>query len=174
VNFVGFTMYYPKDWKLNGPQPGTAANARGKFIDITRNTPDDRLKEQMLISYYPSKGTFTADAASFPQMVQETNDTLKKILPGYQMLSEGEVKFNGDWRAYEVKFQGSGISVSGEKIVVWGRRLFIPASRPGVRNGFEITMLATSLAEEVKSADDVGVRGELAPILYSFEPSQNF
>jgi hypothetical protein len=35
-------------------------------------------------------------------------------------------------------------------------------------------MLATSLADEVKSVDDVGVKGELAPILYTFEPSQNF
>jgi hypothetical protein len=35
-------------------------------------------------------------------------------------------------------------------------------------------MLATSLADEVKSVDDVGVKGELAAILHSFEPSQNF
>ena len=54
------------------------------------------------------------------------------------------------------------------------RRLFIPAQRPGVRNGFEITMLATSYAENVHSVDDVGVKGDLAQILFSFEPSQNF
>ena len=107
-------------------------------------------------------------------MVKETNDTLKKLLPGYQMVSEGEIKVNGDWRAYEVKFQAGGASPSGEKLVVWGRRIYIPAARPGVRNGFEITMLATSFADEVRSVDDVGVRGELASILYSFEPSQNF
>jgi hypothetical protein len=35
-------------------------------------------------------------------------------------------------------------------------------------------MLATSFADEVPSVDDVGVRSELAAILYSFEPSQNF
>ena len=173
-NFVGFTLYYPKDWKVNGPQVGATANARGKFLDISRVSPDGRMKEQMLISYYPSKGVFADDAANFPQMVKETNDTLRKILPGYQMVSEGEIKVNGDWRAYEVKFQGGGTSANGEKLVVWGRRLFIPAARPGVRNGFEITMLATSLADDVRSVDDVGVRGELAAILDSFEPSQNF
>lgn len=173
-NFVGFSMFYPKDWRVNGPQESAAPNARGKFLDISRSTLDDRLKEQMLISYYPSKGTFGEDADKFPQMVKETNETLKKLLPGYQMVSEGEIKLNGEWRAYEIKFQGGGTSASGEKLVVWGRRLFIPASRPGVRNGFEITMLATSLADDVRSVDDVGVRGELAAILYSFEPSQNF
>ncbi|MFN0140180.1 MAG: serine/threonine protein kinase [Pyrinomonadaceae bacterium] len=173
LNFVGFSMYYPKDWKLTGPQPG-ASNTRGKFVDISRQTEDGRMKEQMLVSYYPSKGTFTADAEKFPQLVKETNDTLKKILPGYQIVSEGEIRFNGEWKAYEVKFQGSGMSADGQKLVVWGRRLFVPAARPGTRNGFEITMLATSLADEVKSVDDVGVKGELAPILFSFEPSQNF
>jgi serine/threonine protein kinase len=173
-NFVGFSLYYPKNWKVNGPQESVAANTRGKFLDISSNTPDNKLKEQMLISYYPSKGTFEADKDKFPQLVKESNETLKKILPGYQSVAEGEIKFNGEWRAYEVKFQAAGQSATGEKVFVWGRRLFIPAARPDARNGFEITMLATSAAENVRGVDDVGVRGELAAILYSFEPNQNF
>lgn len=173
-NFVGFALFYPKDWKVNGPQSSAAANSRGKFLDVSSSTPDDRMKEQMLISYYPSRGTFDLDGERFPQMVKETNDTLKKILPGYQMVSEGEIALNGNWRAYEIKFQAGGTSESGEKIVVWGRRLFVPAARPGTRNGFEITMLATSFAEGVASVDDVGVKGQLATILDTFEPSQNF
>ena len=173
-NFVGFTMFYPKEWKMNGPQPSTSATARGKFIDIAHLAPDGRMQEQMLVGYYPSKGTFMMDADTFPQLVNETNETLKKILPGYQMVSSGEIKLNGDWRAYEIKFQAGGTSASGEKLIVWGRRLFIPAARPAVRNGFEITMLATSLGEEIRSVDDVGVKGQLAQVLYSFEPSQNF
>ncbi|MBP9110317.1 MAG: serine/threonine protein kinase [Pyrinomonadaceae bacterium] len=173
-NFVGFTMFYPKDWKMNGPQPSNVPTARGKFIDIARLAPDGRMQEQMLVGYYPSKGTFMMDADTFPQLVNETNETLKKILPGYQMVSSGEIKLNGEWRAYEIKFQAGGTSASGEKLIVWGRRLFIPAARPAVRNGFEITMLATSLGEEIRSVDDVGVKGQLAQVLYSFEPSQNF
>lgn len=173
-NFVGFSIYYPKDWKVNGPQESANVNARGKFLDISKSNADGKLKEQMLISYYTSKGTFKDDAEKFPQMVKETNETLNKLLPGYQMVSEGEKRINGSWRAYEVKFQGGATSDKGEKLIVWGRRLFIPAARPGVRDGFEITMLATSLADEVRSVDDVGVRGELASILDSFEPGQNF
>lgn len=172
-NFVGFSIYYPKDWKSNGATLGDAGG-RGKFLDISGSSPDGKLLEQMLVSYYPSKGTFISDAANFSQMVKETNETLKKILPGYQMISEGPTTVNGDWKAYEVKFQATGDGPNGEKVTVWGRRLFMPAARAGVRNGFEITMLATSASEEVRSVDDVGVKGELAPILYSFEPAQNF
>lgn len=174
LNFVGFSMYYPKDWRVNGPQPGTTADSRGKFVDISSVDSEGRMKEQMLVSYYPSKGTFKDDADKFPQLVKETNETLKKILPGYQVVSEGEIRLNGDWSAYEVKFQASGTDANGQNLAVWGRRLFVPAARPSVRNGFMITMLATSFADDVKSVNDVGVKGELAPILYSFEPSQNF
>ena len=173
-HFVGFSLYYPKDWKVNGPQTSASRNTRGKFLDISRQTPDGRLKEQMLISYYPSKGTYRDDADRFPQMVKETNETLKKLIPSYQMVSEGQTTVNGDWPAYEIKFQGGGTSPNGEKLIVWGRRLFIPAEHPGANDGFEITMLATSLADNVHSVDDVGVRGELAPILSSFEPTQNY
>ncbi len=174
TNFVGFSLFYPKDWKIIGPEPGASEGARGKFLDISRLTADDRLMEQMLVSYYPSDGTFTADAGKFPQLVRETNETLEKILPGYQMVSEGEITFNGNWRAYEVKFQGGGTSADGEKLIVWGRRLFVPAARPGATSGFEITMLATSYAKDIKGVDEVGVRGELGPILNSFEPNQSY
>ena len=172
ANFLGFSLFYPKDWKVIGPQPGTSSNARGKFLDISRSTGDGRLLEQMLISYYASGGTFDTDAAKFPQLVRETNETLKEILPGYQMVSEGETIVNGDRKAYEIKFQGGGTAASGEKLIVWGRRLFVPLARQGASNGFEITMLATSYAENIHGVDDVGVRGELGPVLYSFEPTQ--
>lgn len=173
-NFVGFKMYYPNTWKSNGATPSATSAARGKFIDISRSTDDGKLMEQMLVSYFPSKGTIAEDRPAFPQLVKETNETLKKLIPSYQMLSADEIKINGDWQAYEVKFQGSGTSDTGERLLVWGRRIFMPAARNGVRNGFEITMLATSYAPDVRSVEDVGVKGELSNILYSFEPSQNF
>ena len=173
ANFVGFTLYYPKNWKVNGPQAGDN-DVRGKFLDITNETADGRLKEQMLVSYYESRGTYQDDADKFPILVNETNQTLAKLLPDYKMVSQGETKINGDWRAYEIKFESEGIARSGQKLVVWGRRLYIPAARPGTKNGFEITMLATSLADGVTGVNDVGVKGELATILNTFEPSQTF
>lgn len=174
LNFVGFTIYYPKDWKVNGPQVRENVNSRGKFLDISRENADGMLKEQMLVSYYPSRGTYKDDADKFPQLVKEANETLKKLLPGYEPISEGETRVNGKWKAYELKFRAGGRSSSGDNIMVWGRRIFIPAARPGVRAGFEITLLATSFSDEVQSVDDVGTKGELAKILYTFEPSQNF
>jgi serine/threonine-protein kinase len=173
-NFVGFSLFYPSDWKVNETGESTAAGTRGKFLDISRNAPNGKLAEQMLISYYESRGTFNADEEKFPQLVAETNETLKKLIPDYQMLSQGRILVNGGWPAYEVKFQGGGTTDKGEKLIVWGRRLFVPAARPGVKNGFEITMLATSYAPDVKSVDDVGNKGGLSMVLSTFEPGRSF
>lgn len=172
-NFVGFSLYYPNDWKVNEAKESSEPGTRGKFLDISRNAPNGKLAEQMLISHYESRGTINADAEKFPQMVNETNETLRKIIPEYQMLSQGKIKINS-WWAYEVKFQGGGTTDSGEKLIVWGRRLFIPAARAGVKNGFEITMLATSYSGDVKSVDDVGNRGGLLTVLSTFEPGRSF
>jgi eukaryotic-like serine/threonine-protein kinase len=172
-NFVAFTLFYPNDWKVNESKESNESGTRGKFLDISRNAANGKTAEQMLMSYYESRGTISADEEKFPQFVAETNETLKKLIPSYQMLSQGKTMVNG-WWAYEVKFQGGGTTDTGEKLIVWGRRLFIPAARPGVKNGFEITMLATSFSQDVKSVDDVGKKGGLATVLYTFEPGRSF
>lgn len=173
-NYVGFSLYYPKTWTVNGSMESSAPGTRGKFFDISSSAPDGKLREQMLISYFPSKGTFNDDEVFFPDLVRESSETLKKFLPGFQVVAEGPTVLNGGWKAYEIKFQGSGQTPAGERIVVWGRRIFVPAARPGVRNGIEITMLATSKSAEVTGVDDVGVKGELAQVLETFEPGRNY
>lgn len=165
-NFLGFSLYYPNDWKQN--------DAKGKFLDISNDAPSGTPIEQMLVSYYDSKGTFKADAENFASLVKETNASLKKILPKYEMISDGKTTVNNGWQAYEIKFKNEGKTKNGENITLWGRRLFIPAGLRGMKNGYVITMLATSLSPDVKSVDDVGVKGELANILETFEPNRNF
>lgn len=173
-NFIPFSLYVPNSWKILPPAPASSKEIRGKFFDASSTTSDGKLKEQMLISYYPSKGSYIEDAEEFPKLAKETSETLSKLIPGFQVISEGRTKVNGNWHAYEVKFQGSGETSKGEKLTVWGRRLFIPTARPGIRSGFEITLLATSNSDAVKSVDDVGLKGDLATMLYTFEPGTNY
>lgn len=165
-DYLGFSLYYPNNWKKN--------KAENKFIDISIDAPNGMPIEQMMISPYESKGTFAKDKELFPNLVEKSNKDLAKALSGnYEVISEGETTVqNGRWKAYEVKFRGSG-NVGGDKVTVWGRRLWIPAQSPGAKSGFIITMLATSYSNEVKSAEDVGVKGRLAEILYTFEPNTN-
>jgi hypothetical protein len=165
-NYLGFSLYYPTDWRLN--------EAGNNFLDVTKYADNNLPIEQMLVSYYNSRGTYQADEEIFPAQVRESNQTLTKILPNYQVVSEGKRTINNGWQAYEVKFQGTGKTARGEEITIWGKRLFIPAAIRGMKNGYVVTMLATSLSEDVKSVEDVGVKGELSTLLETFEPNQNF
>jgi serine/threonine-protein kinase len=165
-NYLGFSLYYPNDWRLN--------KAGNNFWDVSKNADNNVPIEQMLVSYYNSRGTYRADKEIFPALIRETNGTLSKILPNYQVVSEGKRTVNNGWQAYEIKFQGTGKTTRGEEITIWGRRLFIPAAIRGIKNGYVVTMLATSLSEDVKNVEDVGVKGELSAILETFEPNQNF
>ncbi len=163
-NFRGFQLYYPKGWKRN--------YSDNKFIDISREAANGLPIEQFMVSPYESDGTFQKDKDKFPQLVEKSNEDLKKVLPNYQIVSQDETNINDGWRTYEVKFKNVG-EVNGKPFTLWGRRLWIPAARPGVKSGLVITMFATSLSETVKSVDDVGMKGGLGEILYTFEPDQN-
>jgi len=166
-NYLGFSLYYPTGWSVN--------NVGNNFLDVSKKAPNGLPIEQMLVSYYKSKGSFKLDAAEiFPAQVAETNQTLKKILPNYKIISEGKKTVNNGWQAYEVKFEGASKTANGETIKIWGKRLFIPTAIRGMKNGYVITMLATSLMKDVESVEDVGVKGELSTILETFEPNQNF
>jgi hypothetical protein len=158
--FLGFSIYYPKDWKQT--------KADNKFLDIAKKAPDGLPIKQLLITRYDSMGTFEADRGLFDELVKTSNSDLRNILANYQVISEGESTFqDGRWRTYEVKFQGIG---SDKKLIIWGRRLWIPVQRPGMTSGFIITMIGTSLSKDIKSVEDLGVNDDLAEILETFEP----
>ncbi|HEY0429980.1 MAG TPA: protein kinase [Pyrinomonadaceae bacterium] len=164
-NFLGFSIYYPKDWDKFDNQTN--------FLDVSKNSPDGQTIKKAVITRYVSKGTFNADRALFPALRQKSDKDLASILEHYDFISESETTIqNGRWKVFEVKFQG-GITKAetGEKMLVWGRRFWIPVQRPRMKSGFVITLLATSLAPDVSNVDQVAVNDDLAQILETFEPS---
>lgn len=164
-DFLGFSLYYPQDWKSN--------KADTKFVDISKDASSGTPIEQFMVSPYESNGTFQKDLELFPKLVEKSNEDLK-FIPNYRVVSEGETAINNGWRAYEVKFQGEGKTQNGETVTLWGKRLWMPTARPGMQNGYVITMLATSLSKDVKSVEDVGTQGDLATILFTFEPDSSY
>lgn len=164
-NFLGFEVFYPQSWK----KEENSTN----FLDISKKNNEGYPLEQMLITYYTSRGTMTLDRENFPKLAEKSNNDLRKIIgDSYKVLSSGETVIqNGRWKGYEVKFQGL---LPDGKTIIWGRRLWIPVQSPGIQNGFVLTLLATSLSDQVKSIEDVGTKGDLAEILESFEPEQRF
>ncbi len=166
-SFLGFEVFYPQNWKKND-SPTT-------FLDVSNGSrSNDNLVEQMLVTRYDSRGTMTLDRPNFSKLVEKSSQDLAKSFgDSYKIISQGETAIqNGRWKVHEVKFQGIWLDKQGEKVTVWGRRLWLPVQRAGEQNGFVITLLATSLSDSVKSVDDVGTQGELANVLETFEPEQ--
>jgi hypothetical protein len=155
--FVGFSIAYPKSWQKNA-----AAAQEGNFLDAANRISTGVPIEQILISWYGSEGTFEADRENFPKIAQKLNNVYK--LPDYKQISEGAIEVNA-MPAYEVRFESVAADKRGEEFRFYGRTILLPVGRPDMRSGLLITQLGTSLAPELTSAADVGVKGELAKIL---------
>lgn len=164
-NYRGFTLYYPNTWTKN--------SSKTNFLDVSKKTEDGSLLEQMIITSYNSTGLFSKDKEIFPKLIDKSNKDLRAALgDNYKIVSQGEVNIqNGRWKVYEVTFQSAGKGADGKELRVWGRRIWLPTQNPSMRNGFVITMLATSLSPEITKVEDVGNKGDLATILETFEPS---
>ncbi len=163
-NFRGFSLYYPLDWTKVQP-----TSTSTYFIDVKKTSPSGLPIEQIIVEPYQSKGTYKEDLAEFPRLVIQAEKELKAS-PNYQKLDERQTTINNDRKVYEIRWVSAGETKSKEMITIWGRTLFMPAQRRGIKSGLRITMLASSLSSDVKSIDDVGVRGKLAKILETFEP----
>jgi serine/threonine protein kinase len=163
-NFLGFSLFYPKDWVKTSDE--------NNFLDVSKNSPDGFAIKKVIITRYVSKGTFNEDKALFPALKEKSDGDLQKALKIYQVISAEETTIqNGRWKVFEVKFQGGLPGANGENISLWGRRFWIPVQRPGIKSGFVITILATSLASDVSSVDDIAANDELRQILETFEPA---
>lgn len=164
-NYSDFSFYYPNTWEKD-PQTGVAGASN--FIRVERRLPPDFTQENFGVSWYESRGTFEADQAEvFPKLVESLKSRYAKSFPEFEVLSEGETTVNGI-KGYEFRFQSISRETEKGDITLWGRVIFLPPGVEGKKNGVQLLMLTTSLAPELASADDVGVKGELPVILNSF------
>ncbi|MCU1266599.1 MAG: hypothetical protein JWM21_2917 [Acidobacteria bacterium] len=165
AHYVGFSFYYPRTWTKD-PKSGVSGASSFAKIDNQSST-DEGLKERVLFNWYPSKGTYEADTSVFPVSAKKVTDQLSGALPNFEEVSHGETTVNS-YKGYEVRFKGAYKDPGKEDIPYWGRVIFLPPGSASDKGGVAIVMLATSLAKEITSAADIGVKGDMALILDSF------
>jgi len=162
-HYIDFSFYYPNSW-LADPKAGVAS---GNFAKFERRLPPDFTQENFAVRYYDSKGTYEADLPDLPKQVEDFSASLKKVIPGYQKVSEGPTKINS-LDGYEFRWTGLSKGTERGDLQLWGRVVFVPTGKAGDTNGAVLTMFTTSLAPELSSIADVGSRGEMPVILDSF------
>lgn len=161
-HYLDFTFYYPASWRKD-PRAGVPGSS--DFVKVERRLPPDFTQENFSVSWYASGGSLAADRQDYASFVEVLGAKFAKSFPGYRKLSEGETKVNS-YDGYEFRFQGVSENTAKGDITLWGRVIFLPP-KSGT-NGAILLMTATSLAPEVSSAADVGVKGGLPLILESF------
>ncbi len=162
-HFFDFSFYYPKSWQLD---PNAGVPGARNFVKVERRLSPDEPQEDFAVGWYTSSGTYAGDLSNFPERVKEVSAALAKAYPEYRKVSEGPTKVNS-MDAYEFRWQGLSVGETGD-INLWGRVVFLPTGKEGDTAGATIVMLSTSLAPEIKSAEDIGQKGEAPVILDSF------
>lgn len=158
-NFVAFNFYYPDRWVK---VPSTE-----NFVTVERRLPPDFTQERFGVApWYAPSNTTTFDDAFFETLVAKDDANFAKNYPEYRKVSDGPVKV-GSYDGYELRFESTSRGTAKGDLTIWGREIFF-APREGEKTGVKLLILTTSLAPELKSMDDVGVKGELPMLLESF------
>ncbi|HEY6244964.1 MAG TPA: hypothetical protein VIX17_13515 [Pyrinomonadaceae bacterium] len=163
-HYFDFNFYYPESWQKD---PKTGVPGASSFVRVERRLPPDFTQENFTVGWYTSAGTYDADLPNYPRRVQEFSDSLSKSIAEYRKVSEGPTTVNS-MKAYEFRWVGFTKGTDRGDLQLWGRVIFLPTGKEGDTTGATLTMLSTSLAPELSSVDDLGVKGEAPVILESF------
>ena len=162
-HYVDFSFYYPEHW-VKDPKAGVPGASN--FAKVERRLPPDFTQENFAVGWYSSAGSEEGDRATFPTLAKNLSDQFAKNFAEYRKVSEGPAKV-GAYDGYEFRFESASRNTAKGDINIWGRVIFLPPVDGG-KDGVTLLMLTTSLAPEVKSVKDVGVKGELPMMLESF------
>lgn len=156
--FVAFSFDYPKSFEL---QPQSEKN----FVKIEKYTAAGKGNTDVNFSvgYLRVDDPDTENSAAFDALLDDLGKQLAGSLYNYRELKRGYQTVDGinsRTALFQADFkEAPGIRLFGKTIVVH------PA---GKRNGVTILMLGTSMSHDIKSADDLGTKGDTADILRSF------
>jgi hypothetical protein len=163
-HYLEFSFYYPKAWNKD---PSAGVPGASSFAKIDKQAKGNAgLQERVLFNWYPTKGSFDADADVFPSSARKISDQLAKALPNFAEVSHGETTIN-TYKGYEFRFKGVYKNAGSDDLPYWGRVVFLPPGSNVEKGGIAIVLLATALSPDVKSEGDVGAKGDMAMILDS-------
>jgi len=163
-HYFDFSFYYPESWQKD-PKAGVAGAT--SFVNVERRLPPNFTQENFTVGWYTSSGTYDADLPNYPKRVESFSSALSKNILEYKKVSEGPTTVN-KMKAYEFRWVGFTKGTDRGDLQLWGRVIFLPTGKEGDTSGATLTMLSTSLAPELTSVDDLGVKGEAPVILESF------
>ena len=167
-NYVDFQFDYPKSWVMD---PASSQDGASNFVRVERRITDKGGKftqENFAVGYFKGSGSERGDKALLPKIAKQLEEKFAHGFSDYHLISQGATKV-GDYSGYGFRFSSIVKNTAHGNITVWGRTVLLPNPKKGQTHGVTIVMMGSSLAPEIKSASDVGVKGQLPVILKSFK-----
>ena len=157
-NFVAFSFDYPKTFQL---QPQSDVN----FVKVEKYAAAGKgnTAENFAVGYAWFDPPSAQGDALYNKLLDQLGQQLSGGFHNYKELKRIPVTVDGiESRAalFSADFNDAA------KTMIYGKTIVVHP--PGKKNGVTILILGTSLSRDVKSADDLGVKGDTAEILRSF------
>jgi len=167
-NYVDFQFDYPESWVMD---PASSQDGASNFVRVERRIADKGGKftqENFAVGYFHGTGTAAGDKELMPKVAKQLEEQFAHGFSNYKFISSGPAKL-GKYTGYGFRFESVIKETPHGTVTLWGRTLLLPNPQAGKKNGVTIVMMGSSLVPEIKSASDVGVKGQLPIILKSFK-----
>jgi hypothetical protein len=155
-NFIAFSFDYPNSFVV---QPQSDVN----FVKVEKYAPVGKGNTAENFGYAWFNPPEMQSDALYDTLLDDLGKQLSGSFHNYRELKRMPETVAGI-KSRAALFQADFNDPS--KTMIWGKTIVVHPV--GKKNGVTILLLGTSLGRDIKSADDLGVRGESADILRSF------
>ena len=158
-NFIAFSFDYPKSFNL---QPQSDVN----FVKVEKYAAAGKgnTAENFAVGYAWFTPPDSQSDALYDTLLDQLGQQLAGGFHNYKELKRAAETIDGV-HSRAAFFQADFNDAA--KTMIYGKTIVVHP--PGKKNGVTILLLGTSLGRDIKSADDLGVKGESAGILRSFK-----
>ena len=159
TNFVPFSFEYPKSFNL---QPQSDVN----FVKVETYTAAGKgnTAENFAVGYAWFDPPNAQSDALYDKLLDQLGQQLSGGFHNYKELKRTPVTVDGI-ASRAALFQADFNDAA--KTMIYGKTIVVHP--PGKKNGVTILILGTSLSRDIRSADELGTKGDTAEILRSFK-----
>jgi hypothetical protein len=158
-NFIAFSFEYPKSFSI---QPQSDVN----FVKVEKYAAAGKgnTAENFAVGYASFDPPTAQSDALYDKLLDQLGQQLSGTFHNYKELKRTLVAVDGI-QSRAALFQADFNDAA--KTMIYGKTIVVHP--PGKKNGVTILILGTSLSRDIKSADDLGTKGDTADILRSFK-----
>jgi len=159
-HFIPFSFRYPDDWTV--VERGDSVGGKN-FVKVERGE-NGFTAENFAVGYMFATPGQESNPELIRQLLSQFEQQFSSQFPGFRRVADDRMEIGGH-DATGFRFTSTVQTQERGAVQVFGRVLVVPV---GDGKGLSIIMLGTPVGSELRSVDDLGVKGGLPVILRTF------